>query len=741
MKSIQEHHYDSHVGTSYSSTRSTGFVIILIISKAFLGLSYFIIYDLLKIIHVVHFLFLGRIFASAALIAIQKPFSSGRRISKQQWIRIIRHGTINSMLLLLWLFGLTQCGPLRTILLVEHKDFIIISGISALFTGAGGHSKFRGAVCFLIGILALLFLDHDDNNIIPTEHPEGHQHHGFSHVFFYVISWLGLADHKGGVLLLVLVVCLQTGFNSAARRLSVDIGGAKRLNALSSLVSSILLIPWAITLCFTSQLQSISIIQIILPTLVSSILLLVIDYYVESMCTIRLEALQCARYGSIAVFLAALLFTSISGNGIITYNWSAQNIINIETEHALSGGVIFSWIMFMLAILILTSPAAVGSKGTFVGYSSAGLPLYTFTGDTLHHNSQSFLLIIKNSLVQILEESDSRKIFYFLCLNLAFTFVEMIYGIWTNSLGLISDGFHMLFDCSALVMGLCASILARKKATKTYPYGFGRVEVLSGFINGLFLVVVAFMVFTEALSRIFDPPKILTERLLTVSVAGLCVNLVGIFAFRHAHTHSHSPSSSHGHGHSHSHSHHHHHADNTNIQGVFLHILADTLGSIGVISSSLLIEHFDYYIADPICSLFISVLIFLSVLPLLKHSSLVLLLRVPRKIEKEIFTALNKVMSIDGVLSYSDQHFWQHSAVIKAGTIHVQVRPDASEQKIINQIQTIFKDIGFVNFTVQVEKEEYFHHMSGLSSNYQNMLSSITTKATRDMATTVIKAI
>lgn len=62
-------------------------------------------------------------------------------------------------------------------------------------------------------------------------------------------------------------------------------------------------------------------------------------------------------------------------------------------------------------------------------------------------------------------------------------------------------------------------------------------------------------------------------------------------------------------------------------------------------------------------------------------------------------------------------------------------------KKIINQIQTIFKDIGFVNFTVQVEKEEYFHHMSGLSSNYQNMLSSITTKATRDMATTVIKAI
>ncbi|XP_010789135.1 zinc transporter 5-like, partial [Notothenia coriiceps] len=92
-------------------------------------------------------------------------------------------------------------------------------------------------------------------------------------------------------------------------------------------------------------------------------------------------------------------------------------------------------------------------------------------GDALQHTSQSIPRFIKDSLKQILEEYDSRQIFYFLCLNLAFTFVELFYGVWTNSLGLISDGFHMLFDCSALVLGLFAALMTRWKATRIFSYG------------------------------------------------------------------------------------------------------------------------------------------------------------------------------------------------------------------------------------------------------------------------------
>ena len=200
--------------------------------------------------------------------------------------------------------------------------------------------------------------------------------------------------------------------------------------------------------------------------------------------------------------------------------------------------------------------------------------------------------------------------------------------MWTNSLGLISDGFHMLFDCTALLVGLYASLMSRWKPTRLYSYGYGRVEVLSGFVNGLFLVVIALFVLEEAFDRLLDPPSISTDRLLFVSVAGFFVNLIGIVTFSRNHTHSHSHG---GRGHSH----------NTNMQGVFLHVLADTMGSVGVIISSLLIQQFGWYIADPICSLFIASLILVSVGPLLKDSAEILLLATPS--HHTLHKTLNKV--------------------------------------------------------------------------------------------------
>lgn len=103
------------------------------------------------------------------------------------------------------------------------------------------------------------------------------------------------------------------------------------------------------------------------------------------------------------------------------------------------------------------------------------------------------------------ENSDTRKIAIFFCINLSFMFVEMVYGYMSNSLGLISDSFHMLFDCTALFIGLCASYIAKLPPNKHYTYGFGRVETLSGLFNGIFLVFIAFNVFCESIERIFEP--------------------------------------------------------------------------------------------------------------------------------------------------------------------------------------------------------------------------------------------
>uniref|UniRef100_A0AAV2IUU0 Zinc transporter n=1 Tax=Knipowitschia caucasica TaxID=637954 RepID=A0AAV2IUU0_KNICA len=155
---------------------------------------------------------------------------------------------------------------------------------------------------------------------------------------------------------------------------------------------------------------------------------------------------------------------------------------------------------------------------------------------------------------------------------------------------------------------------------------------------------------------------------------------------------------------------------------VFLHVLADTLGSVGVIISTVLIRQFGWLIADPICSLFIATLIFLSVLPLLKDACQVLLLRVPNEHEKDLTTALEKIEKMEGVISYRDAHFWRHSATVMAGTIHLQVLPDVVEQRVIQQVTSALKDAGVNNLSVQVEKEAYFQHMAGLSSGFQDVL-------------------
>jgi solute carrier family 30 (zinc transporter), member 5/7 len=121
----------------------------------------------------------------------------------------------------------------------------------------------------------------------------------------------------------------------------------------------------------------------------------------------------------------------------------------------------------------------------------------------------------------------TRRIALFFVANLGFMFVEVLYGYLTNSLGLISDAIHMAFDCLALLVGLIASYLAQGEY-KGYSYGMTRIEVLSGFFNGVFLIFIAFKVLCESVDRIYEPQLIEEQGLLTVSVLGLVVNIIGL---------------------------------------------------------------------------------------------------------------------------------------------------------------------------------------------------------------------
>ena len=126
--------------------------------------------------------------------------------------------------------------------------------------------------------------------------------------------------------------------------------------------------------------------------------------------------------------------------------------------------------------------------------------------------------LLRSYLKTILANPESRKIFYFLILNMWFMVVQMLYGVWTNSLGLISDGMvflprpfrlltrgslaiHMAFDCMAIAVGLIASVMATWPANERFTYGYGRIETLSGFANGIFLILISIFIMFEAIQR------------------------------------------------------------------------------------------------------------------------------------------------------------------------------------------------------------------------------------------------
>ncbi|ORX54548.1 hypothetical protein DM01DRAFT_1335680 [Hesseltinella vesiculosa] len=342
--------------------------------------------------------------------------------------------------------------------------------------------------------------------------------------------------------------------------------------------------------------------------------------------------------------------------------------------------------------------------------SALGLPTHADSAEMGYGKSLAFetvsstssLVFIKHSLAIILDSQDSKQIFYFLLLNLTYMFVQLAYGVWTNSLGLISDAIHMFFDCLALAIGLFASVMSKWPSNTKYSYGYNRIETISAYFNGIFLVLISVSIVMEAIQRLLDPPEMNTQRLLLVSFVGLVVNLVGIFAFNHGHAHGHG---GHDHGHGHGHHHGHDHGHSANMEGVFLHILADTLGSVGVIISTLLIDWFGWTGFDPIASLFIAILIVLSVIPLIKSSASVLMLELDDQAVRQVEGTLQEIRELDGVTDIALPRFWPNEPDWIVGSLHVYIKDDVVPQEIRHKVtQTLMSHIhGLKEVCVQVE--------------------------------------
>ncbi|KAF1835631.1 cation efflux protein [Decorospora gaudefroyi] len=339
-------------------------------------------------------------------------------------------------------------------------------------------------------------------------------------------------------------------------------------------------------------------------------------------------------------------------------------------EHYSAGHILiaFPWICAMLvgAVVFDTRSPVPHSHGhSHAGHDHAHDHDHGHThAHHLHgnHSRISAFLIARatpGSIVHsVLIEKDSRRIAYFGVLNLTFMMVQFFYGFVSGSLGLLTDSIHMLFDCAGLAVGLAAAVMSKWRPNARFPYGYGKIDTLSGFANGVFLLLVSVEIIFDAFERLMEGHELhRLDELLIVSILGFLVNIVGLTAFGHAH-HGHGHSHDHGHeGHDHGHSHGHSH-DNENMQGIFLHILADALGSVAVIISTLLTKYYGWSGWDPIASCIIAVLIFLSAIPLVKSSGARLMLSLPNDVEYGVRNTLGELGTLRGVVGYAVPKFW-----------------------------------------------------------------------------------
>jgi len=278
---------------------------------------------------------------------------------------------------------------------------------------------------------------------------------------------------------------------------------------------------------------------------------------------------------------------------------------------------------------------------------------------------------------------DTRSLGIALGITLTFFVVELIGGILTNSLALLTDAWHMLNDVFSLGFALLAAWIALRPATLKRTYGYYRIEILAAFLNGIFLWVVVVFIFYEAFHRIQHPLEIQSLNMLIIAFLGLIANGLSALVLSKSRD------------------------DSINVRGAFLHVVADTLGSVGAISAGLIMLFFGWYQADPLISMLIGLLIFYSSWKLVQDSLNVLLEGVPPHID---LTALERrVVELEGVKSVHDLHVWcmtPSKMCMMSG--HVVVKKGTDRKKLTTNLIHILKDeFGIDHTTIQLETEGY----------------------------------
>jgi cobalt-zinc-cadmium efflux system protein len=261
---------------------------------------------------------------------------------------------------------------------------------------------------------------------------------------------------------------------------------------------------------------------------------------------------------------------------------------------------------------------------------------------------------------------------------------EAVGGYLTNSLALMSDAGHMLTDISAIALSLLALWFSGRPANPKKTYGYYRLEILSALANGVLLLAITGVILYEAWLRFRTPEPVKILPLLVVAGIGLVANLVALNLLHKSHS--------------------------MTVRGAFLHILGDTLSSVGVIVGGLVMWKTGWFVVDPLISVVISVVILVGAYGLVRDAVDVLLEATPAHVDMEEIRRL--MLHVEGVTGIHDLHVWTISSGIYALSAHLVV-PDplaCNNDEILSAVKhDLFDRFGIDHTTIQIESESYAH--------------------------------
>ncbi|MBN8252772.1 cation diffusion facilitator family transporter [Priestia flexa] len=294
-----------------------------------------------------------------------------------------------------------------------------------------------------------------------------------------------------------------------------------------------------------------------------------------------------------------------------------------------------------------------------------------------HHGHQHF---------DMQREGNQKGLLIALCITAGIMILEFIGGLVTNSLALLSDSGHMLSDTSSLALSLVAIWFANRAASSEKTYGYYRFEVLAALFNGVTLFVIAGFIIYEAYERVLNPQTVASGTMMIIAAIGLGANLLSAWSLlRQGDV-----------------------KDNVNLRSAYLHVLGDALGSVGALVAGLLMLLFNWYIADPIISVVVALLILKSAWGVLTHSFHILMEGSPAHVDINEIKELLK--EIDGVKGVHDIHVWTITSGLHSFSCHLQVSDDQDCQAILQKaLNLVNEQCGIEHSTIQVEKSGLEH--------------------------------